>query len=148
MTCVCASPPPAPSGDRAYGSDFRRVGALGSAFISAVQGEGVAACAKHFPGHGDTVQDSHDVVPVIKHSRERLLAREVPPFQAAIASGVASVIVGHLMVPALQDPREVARGIPASMSPSILGLLRNDLAFRGAVMIDDIEMGAIAKRFT
>jgi len=87
-------------------------------------------------------------MPVIKHSRERLLEREVPPFRAAIASGVASVIVGHLMVPALQDPGEVAQGIPASMSRSILRFLRKDLAFEGVVMIDDIEMGAIAKRFS
>jgi beta-N-acetylhexosaminidase len=113
-----------------------------------MQAEGVAACAKHFPGHGDTVQDSHHDMPVIQHGRDRLLRVEIAPFREAVGSGVASVIVGHLMVPALQSKDETEQGIPASMSKSVVDILKQDLGFQGAVLIDDIEMGAVTKNFS
>ena len=112
-----------------------------------MQSEGVAACAKHFPGHGDTSEDSHHDLPVIKHSRGRLFEMEIAPFREAVECNVASVLVGHLMVPALQSKSEVKDNIPASMSKSIVDILKKDLQFEGAVLIDDIEMGAVTKNF-
>ena len=123
------------------------MGELGRAFVTSMQAEGIAACAKHFPGHGDTIQDSHHDMPVIHHSRDRLLQVEIAPFREAVVGGVASVIVGHLMVPALQSEEETKQGIPASMSKSIVDILKIDLGFEGAVLIDDIEMGAVTKNF-
>jgi len=135
-------------GDRSYSSSSKDVGELGGAFITSIQEEGVAACAKHFPGHGDTSQDSHVDIPVIKHSRARLLETEIPPFERAIENDVAAIMVGHLLVPELQSPSEVDLGIPASMSKFVVDFLKKDLGFRGAVFIDDMEMGAITKNFS
>ncbi|MFM7653072.1 MAG: glycoside hydrolase family 3 N-terminal domain-containing protein, partial [Vulcanococcus sp.] len=95
--------------------------------------------AKHFPGHGDTSSDSHLELPLLPHSRERLEAMELPPFRAAIAAGVASVMTAHLLLPAL-DPRR-----PATLSEAVLsGLLRRDLGFGGLVVTDALVMEAIA----
>jgi len=81
---------------------------------------------------------------VIKHKRSRLMSVEIPPFRDAIKSGVASIIVGHLLVPALQDASEIKRNSPASMSKSVVDLLRRGLGYEGVVLVDDMEMGAIA----
>lgn len=83
---------------RAWGEDPAVVGELATAFLQGVQAEGVLACAKHFPGHGDTTADSHLDLPVLLHSRERLEAIELPPFRQAIAAGVASVMTAHLLL--------------------------------------------------
>jgi len=130
-------------GDRAFSSNSARVAELGGAFITAMQEQGVATCAKHFPGHGDTIQDSHEVMPLIKHGRARLLETEIPPFRRAIENDVAAIMVGHLSVPELQSPAEVQLGLPASMSREIVDFLRKGLGFKGAVLVDDMEMGAV-----
>ena len=124
---------------RAWGEDPGSVGELATAFLLGTQAEGVLACAKHFPGHGDTSSDSHLELPVLTHDRERLDAVELPPFRQAIAAGVASVMTAHLQLPAL-DPQR-----PATLSAAVLDqLLRQDLGFAGLVVTDALVMEAIA----
>jgi beta-glucosidase len=126
---------------RAWGEQPAAVSELAAAFIAGVQGEGVLACAKHFPGHGDTAADSHLALPVLPHSRERLDAIELPPFRRAIACGVATLMTAHLLLPELDPER------PATLSPRVLtDLLRHDLGFDGLVVTDALVMEAIAAR--
>ena len=128
-------------GARSFSRDPARVSECASAFIRAMQSGGVAACAKHFPGHGDTHVDSHLDLPVLPHGLERLKSIELPPFRAAIAAGVASVMTAHVVFEAL-DP-----GVPATMSArAVEGLLRRELGFDGVIFSDDLEMKAIADR--
>jgi len=130
-------------GDRSFGPDVEGVGVLGAALIRGLQDGGVAACAKHFPGHGDTALDSHLALPVVTHSRGRLEEVELPPFRAAIAAGVASVMTGHLLYPELDEER------PVTLSPTALGkLLRDELGYSGLVVSDDLEMKAVSARWT
>ncbi len=127
---------------RAWGEDPIAAGVLAAAFIRGAQSEKVLACAKHFPGHGDTSSDSHLTLPLLPHSRERLAAIELPPFQEAIAAGVASVMTAHLMLPALDPER------PATLSkPVLTGLLRQELGFSGLVVTDALVMEAISSRY-
>ena len=126
-------------GDRAYGTEPEMVAELGLAAIRGLQGKGVVACGKHFPGHGDTSTDSHKELPVVTASMELLLERELPPFHYAIANGLASLMTAHVVYPALDAQR------PATLSPTILtGLLREQWGFDGVVVTDDLEMQAIA----
>ena len=126
-------------GARSFGRDPEHVSRCASAFIQSMQGGGVAACAKHFPGHGDTSEDSHHELPVLAHSLERLERVELPPFRAAIEAGVAAVMSSHVVYEAM-DP-----GVPATMSPLVIrGLLRERLAFQGVIISDDLQMKAIS----
>jgi beta-N-acetylhexosaminidase len=126
-------------GDRAYGTEPDMVAELGLAAMRGLQGKGVVACGKHFPGHGDTGTDSHKELPVVKASAEVLFERELPPFRRAIANGLASIMTAHVVYPALDAER------PATLSPAILtGLLRTQLGFDGVVVTDDLEMRAIS----
>jgi beta-glucosidase len=126
---------------RAWGEEPAAVAELAAAFIRGVQGEGVLACAKHFPGHGDTTEDSHLDLPVLPHNRDRLEAIELPPFRRAIASDVAAVMTAHLLLPELDPER------PATLSPRVLTrLLRQELGFDGLVVTDALVMEAIAAR--
>ena len=130
-------------GDRSFGDDPELVGRLGVAMIQGLQEGGVAACAKHFPGHGDTDVDSHLDLPAVDHSRSRLEDVELRPFRMAIAAGVASVMTSHVLVREIDDAR------PATLSPLVIaGLLRKDLGWSGVVVTDDLEMKAVAARFT
>jgi len=115
------------------------VARLGSAIIQALQAAGVAACGKHFPGHGDTSVDSHLDLPIVEHPPERFREIDFPPFRAAIDARVAGIIIGHLLVPAFDEQR------PATLSPAIVeGLLRGELGFEGLVFTDDMDMKAIS----
>ncbi len=125
-------------GVRSFGPDPELVARHTVAWIEGLQGAGVAACAKHFPGHGDTVTDSHLALPTVHASREVVEHRDLPPFRAAIAAGVQAVMCGHLLVPALDDQ-------PATLSRAVMtGLLREELGFGGLVVTDAIEMRAVA----
>jgi beta-N-acetylhexosaminidase len=128
-------------GDRSLSRDPAQVGWLGAALAQGLQSEGVAACAKHFPGHGDTSQDSHTDLPHLAHSLERLRRVELPPFAALVQSGVAAVMTAHVVFDAL-DP-----ALPATLSPAVMRLLRDDLGFDGCCISDDLEMGAVAEHF-
>jgi len=129
-------------GDRSFGEDPALVARLGTALAEGLQRGGVAACAKHFPGHGDTELDSHFDLPAVDHSRSRLDEVELVPFRAAIAKGVASVMTSHILVRELDDER------PATLSRRVIGeLLREELGYEGVVVTDDLEMQALAKRW-
>jgi beta-N-acetylhexosaminidase len=119
-----------------------RVAMLGAATVRGLQDGGVAACAKHFPGHGDTAIDTHRDLPVVEHDLPRLEAVELVPYRAAIEAGVAAVMTTHIVFSGL-DP-----ALPATLSgPVVTGLLRERLSFGGLVLSDDLQMGAIAKRW-
>jgi beta-N-acetylhexosaminidase len=125
-------------GIRSFGDDPDLVARHVAAFTEGLQEVGVAACAKHFPGHGATRVDSHVGLPVIDIDRELLLARELVPFRAAIVAGVKSIMTAHLVVPSID-------AAPATLSAAHLtGLLRNELGFDGVVITDALEMGAVA----
>lgn len=129
-------------GDRSFGDDPERVGQLGAAMIRGLQGSGVIACAKHFPGHGDTQVDSHLGLPSVEHSRARLQDVELRPFRMAIDAQVATIMTGHLLVRELDEER------PATLSPRVIGeLLRRDLKYDGVVVSDAMEMKAVAQRW-
>lgn len=129
-------------GDRAFSSDPAQVAAHGLAFIDAVHTEGLPACAKHFPGHGEAAVDSHEDLPVVDLPPDRLERVEWVPFRAAIEGGVDAVMSCHLLVPSLDDQR------PATLSPSIItGRLRGQLGFGGLVLTDDMDMKAISLRY-
>jgi len=127
-------------GTRSFGDDPAQVARLAAAQIRGLQAAGVAATAKHFPGHGDTAQDSHHGLPILPHDLERLKRVELPPFEAAIQAGVRLVMAAHLSAPALDGES----GLPASLSARILqGLLRDGLGFEGVIVSDALDMGAL-----
>ncbi|WP_067502883.1 glycoside hydrolase family 3 protein [Actinoplanes sp. TFC3] len=129
-------------GVRAFGAEPALVARHAAAWVRGLQDAGVAACAKHFPGHGDTAVDSHHDVPVIGHDRARLEEVELVPFKAAIAAGVRSIMTGHLVVPAY-DPE-----VPATLSRRILtGLLREELGFDGLIVTDAVEMQGVSRKY-
>jgi beta-N-acetylhexosaminidase len=127
-------------GDRSFGADAEQVGRLGAAFIQGLQDGGVAASAKHFPGHGDTAVDSHLELPRIEHDLGRLEDVELRPFRHAVAAGVATIMTAHVLIPELDEV------LPATLSSHVLGdLLRKKLGYTGVVVSDDLEMKAVAK---
>jgi beta-N-acetylhexosaminidase len=128
-------------GDRALAERADEVARLGVAIIDGLQSSGIAACGKHFPGHGDTIADSHHDLPIVEHDPDRLRAVEFVPFRAAMAAGVASMMSCHVLVPAFDHER------PGTLSPAIVtGLLRDELGFDGLVFTDDMEMKAITSQ--
>ncbi len=129
-------------GDRALASKANDVARLGSAMVRAMQSAGLAACGKHFPGHGDTMTDSHLELPLVEHPPERLREVEFLPFKAAIEAGVATIMTAHVLVPSLDDTR------PATLSRRIVtGLLRQELGYEGIILSDDLEMKALANDY-
>ncbi len=126
-------------GDRALAEKADEVARLGSAIVRVLQGEGIAACGKHFPGHGDTSTDSHHELPLVEHPPDRLRRVEFVPFKAAVEAGVATIMTAHVLVPSLDEKR------PASLSRHIItDLLRHELRYEGVILSDDLEMKAIA----
>jgi beta-N-acetylhexosaminidase len=137
---VNSSPDNPVIGVRSFGDDAGLVGRHTAAWVEGLQSTGVAACAKHFPGHGDTVVDSHHGLPRVDVAVEVLHERELAPFRAAVAAGVASVMTSHIVVAALDPDR------PATFSRNVIGLLRDDLGFDGVVVSDALDMaGASAE---
>ena len=127
--------------DRAFGSDPALVARHVAASVRGLQGAGVAATLKHFPGHGDVAVDSHLDLPHLDVDRARLEAVEWVPFRAGIAAGAAAVMTAHLLVPALDPER------PATMAPAAIAALRTALGFEGVVFSDALDMRAIADRW-
>ncbi len=157
---------------RSFGEDPAQVSTFVRAFIEGVQNAGALACAKHFPGHGDTSTDSHIGLPVVDVSRERLLNLELVPFRAAVESRVGSIMSAHIALPQI-DPtpaapvrqlsaKESAKAefvsqteaagnvtLPGTLSPKILtGLIREELKFDGIVVTDAMNMAGVASRYT
>ncbi len=158
---------------RSFGEDPQQVAAFTRAFIEGAQGAGAMACAKHFPGHGDTATDSHIGLPVVDVARERLLNLELVPFRAAIEARVGGVMSAHIALPQIEpelaapvralNEGEAARAefvsqtesnaarvtLPGTLSPKILtGLLREELKFNGVVVTDAMNMAGVAARYT
>ncbi|MGE0640456.1 MAG: glycoside hydrolase family 3 N-terminal domain-containing protein [Thermoanaerobaculia bacterium] len=124
---------------RSFGEDPDRVAKLVAAFVEGAHAGRLLTTAKHFPGHGDTAIDSHLALPVLDRSRDELERVDLPPFRAAIAAGVDSVMTGHLSVPALD-----ATGTPATLSrPITTDLLRGELGFDGLIVTDALEMSGV-----
>ncbi len=131
-------------GNRSFGSDVQNVISSGLAYSNGLQNNNVLAAIKHFPGHGDTDTDSHLDLPMISHNLERLNSTELAPFKALMDKGIGGVMVAHLYVPAL----EKQKGIPASVSKSIItGILKEKFGYKGLIITDALNMGAVAKRF-
>jgi beta-N-acetylhexosaminidase len=129
-------------GDRSFGDDPDTVARLGVAVIQGLQENGVAACAKHFLGQGDTDLDPHLDLPAVHHPRPRLEEREMRPFRAAVQAGVAGVMTAHVVLTDLDDT------LPVTLSPRVVKeLLRGQLAYDRVVFSDDMEMQAVAKRW-
>jgi beta-N-acetylhexosaminidase len=158
---------------RSYGEDPATVAEFTRAFIEGAQGAGAMACAKHFPGHGDTATDSHIGLPMVDVSRGRLERLEFVPFRAAIAAGVGSIMSGHIALPQIEatlaapvrnlSEREAAAAeflsrtevgdarvtLPSTLSPKIMtGLLREELKFNGLIVTDALSMAGVAARYT
>ncbi|MFI1481154.1 glycoside hydrolase family 3 protein [Streptomyces sp. NPDC020747] len=129
-------------GVRSFGADTSLVARHTAAYVSGLQSAGVAACTKHFPGHGDTAIDSHHAMPRIDAELAVLESRELVPFRAAIEAGTRAVMTAHILVPAL-DPVH-----PATLSRRILtGLLREELGYDGLIVTDGMEMQAISATY-
>ncbi|WP_405830191.1 MULTISPECIES: glycoside hydrolase family 3 N-terminal domain-containing protein [unclassified Streptomyces] len=130
-------------GVRSFGSDPHAVAALVAAQVRGYQGAGVAATAKHFPGHGDTETDSHVGLPVMRHTRAVWEELDEPPFRAAVKAGVDAVMTAHIVFPAL-DPS----GDPATLSrPIVTGILRERLGFQGVVVTDALDMAGVRQKY-
>ncbi|WP_312179103.1 glycoside hydrolase family 3 N-terminal domain-containing protein [Arthrobacter sp.] len=122
-------------GVRSFGDDASLVANHSAAWVQGLQSTGVAACLKHFPGHGDTAQDSHLTLPTVDAPLDVLLERELAPFRAAIAAGAATIMTSHILVPALDAHN------PATFSRAILqDLLREELGFTGVIVTDALDM--------
>jgi beta-glucosidase-like glycosyl hydrolase len=127
-------------GNRSFGSNPELVARLVAAWIAGAQEQGVLACAKHFPGHGDTSADSHAALPVVDADLDLLTCRELKPFQAAVAAGVGAIMTAHVVYPAL----DATPGLPATLSRRVLvDLLREEMGFGGLVLSDAVIMEGV-----
>ena len=126
-------------GDRAFGREPEAAALRALAFADGLAAAGILACGKHFPGHGDTDQDSHLVLPRLRHDLARLRAIELLPFARAASAAIPMIMTAHVVFEAI-DP-----GLPATLSRKVLGdILRGELGYRGLVLSDDLDMKAIA----
>lgn len=127
---------------RSFGRSAALVSSMGTALLEGIQSAGVGACGKHFPGHGDTNQDSHRELPRLSHDLGRLNDVELPPFRAAVEAGIAAIMTAHVIF----EPVDAA--YPATMSRPVLdGILRRQMGYDGLVVTDDLEMNAIAEHY-
>ena len=131
-------------GNRSFGSEVTNVVNSALAYSNGLQDHNILAAIKHFPGHGDTNTDSHLDLPVVSHDLKRLNEIELAPFKTLMDKGIGGVMVAHLYVPAL----EKEKGIPASISKNIItGLLKEKYGYKGLIITDALNMGAVAKRY-
>ena len=131
-------------GNRSFGSEVQNVVNSAMAYSNGLQDNNILAAIKHFPGHGDTNTDSHLDLPEVSHDLKRLNEIELAPFKALMDKGIGGVMVAHLYVPSLES----AKGIPASVSKNIItGLLKEKFGYKGLIITDALNMGAVAKRY-
>ena len=132
-------------GNRSFGENPIRVGELGVQYMKGMQDNGVLACAKHFPGHGDTDEDSHKSLPIINHTKERLDTVELVPFKMLIKNGLGSIMVAHLFIPELDNTKNQA----VSLSNKVVQkILKDELSFEGLVITDALNMKGVSKYYT
>ncbi len=129
-------------GDRAFGNDPMTVTNIGCAFMDGLTDGGLLACVKHFPGHGDTTEDSHYELPVLEHDMERLEEVELVPFKAAIEAGCKLMMVAHIVAPALSED-----GLPASLSGEVMSYIRDELEYDGLIITDSMDMKAVSDTY-
>ncbi|QRG70044.1 glycoside hydrolase family 3 protein [Brevibacillus choshinensis] len=141
-------------GVRSFGGDPQLVSDLGVAYIKGLQQNGIAATAKHFPGHGDTAVDSHLGLPEVPHDKDRLSKVELYPFQKAMEAGVDAIMTAHVTFPKIDDTKVISKkdgteiALPATLSQKVItGLIRDELGFDGVVSTDAMNMQAIADHF-
>lgn len=131
-------------GNRSFGSEVSNVTQSALAYSNGLQDNNILAAIKHFPGHGDTSTDSHLDLPVVSHNLERLNSIELAPFKALMDKGIGGVMVAHLYVPSLES----GKGIPASISKNIItGLLKEKFGYKGLIITDALNMGAVANKY-
>ncbi|MDM1557472.1 glycoside hydrolase family 3 N-terminal domain-containing protein [Chryseobacterium indologenes] len=131
-------------GNRSFGSEVDNVINSALSYSNGLQDNNILAAIKHFPGHGDTSTDSHLDLPVVPHNMERLNSTELAPFKALMDKGIGGVMVAHLYVPSLES----GKGIPASVSKNIItGLLKDKLGYKGLIITDALNMGAVANKY-
>ena len=131
-------------GNRSFGSEVSNVVSSALAYSKGLQDNNILAAIKHFPGHGDTNTDSHLDLPVVSHDLKRLNEIELAPFKELMNKGIGGVMVAHLYIPAL----EKEKGIPASVSKNIItGILKEKYGYKGLIITDALNMGAVAKRY-
>jgi beta-N-acetylhexosaminidase len=128
-------------GDRAFSDEPETVARHAVAWWQGLEAAGVRGCGKHFPGHGDTAADSHLDLPVVEYGLERLRRVDWPPFVAAIGAGIGAIMTAHVVVDGLSDA-------PGTLSCEALAALRGELGFGGVIISDDIEMRALADRYS
>ncbi|MEH7010751.1 beta-N-acetylhexosaminidase [Neobacillus niacini] len=141
-------------GVRSFGEDPKLVANLGNAYIKGLHETGTAATAKHFPGHGDTAVDSHVGLPSVPHDLDRLKKVELYPFQQAMDSGIDAIMSAHVTFPKIDDTKAISKkdgtevSVPGTLSHKILtGLMREEMGFKGVIVTDAMNMGAIADHF-
>lgn len=131
-------------GNRSFGSEVSNVTQSALSYSNGLQDNNILAAIKHFPGHGDTNTDSHLDLPVVSHNLERLNSIELAPFKALMDKGIGGVMVAHLYVPSLES----GKGIPASISKNIItGLLKEKFGYKGLIITDALNMGAVANKY-
>ncbi|MFS4474177.1 glycoside hydrolase family 3 protein [Chryseobacterium sp. T20] len=131
-------------GNRSFGSEVNNVITSALSYSNGLQDNNILAAIKHFPGHGDTSTDSHLDLPVVSHNIDRLNTVELAPFKALMNKGIGGVMVAHLYVPSLES----GKGIPASVSKNIItGLLKDKLGYKGLIITDALNMGAVANKY-
>ena len=130
--------------DRSFGEDKYNVATKAYAYMKGMQDGGIMACAKHFPGHGDTAVDSHADLPIIAHSRKRLDSIELMPFRVMAREGIQSMMVAHLSIPSIDDrPNR-----PSTLSKKLIdGIIREEMHYDGLVFTDAMEMQGVVKYF-
>jgi beta-N-acetylhexosaminidase len=141
-------------GVRSFGENPDLVGKLGNAYIRGLHDTGTAATAKHFPGHGDTAVDSHIGLSEVPHDIERLKRVELYPFQQAMDAGIDAIMTAHVTFPKIDDTKAISKkdgteiAVPATLSHKVLtGLMREDMGFKGVIVTDAMNMGAISEHF-
>ncbi|WP_313093807.1 glycoside hydrolase family 3 protein [Chryseobacterium flavum] len=131
-------------GNRSFGSEVGNVISSALSYSNGLQDHNILAAIKHFPGHGDTSTDSHLDLPVVSHNLDRLNSVELAPFKALMDKGIGGVMVAHLYVPSLES----GKGIPASVSQNIItGVLKEKLGYKGLIITDALNMGAVANKY-
>jgi beta-N-acetylhexosaminidase len=131
-------------GIRSFGEDPVKVGAMGAAYLRGLQQEGVVAVAKHFPGHGDTEDDSHQLMPVLSHDEARLKSVELIPFKRAFEAGLDALMTAHISLPRIAEEPDM----PSTVSKNVLtGIARDELGYKGVIMTDGLEMNGIVDRY-